>query len=133
MIVCRQLDPDMLKIRRALGAQVNDEIDNRAASRRHDLAVGRGWELEMHAANRAFALTENHVRLRNYRVQLVFLELMLTEGPREKPTLVLAALEFENERARKSGLDKSHPVLVSLSGIVRYGASGAVHLQLRNG
>src|SRR5437016_2530546 len=100
----------MLKVRWTLGSQVDDDVDDRSASHCNDLRIC-GWrELEVHSPQRAFALTEQNVRLSDHGIQAVFRELTLAKGPRKEAPIVLAAFELKYERTLEFGLDKSHPV-----------------------
>ena len=107
----RELDLDVLQVRRALRAEVDDDVEDRAARAAHELGLGGRRELEVHPAQRALA------RLLNARFawaitgsQAVLLELVLAERPREEAAVVLPALEVDDEGAGELGFGEDHRV-----------------------
>ena len=99
MVVGAQLDGDVLEIGRALGSEVDDDVDDRAARAAHELRLLSGGELEVHSSKRSLALVEGDVRLRDQGLKPVIGELVLAEGSREKAAVVLPPLEVDDERA----------------------------------
>ena len=83
-----QLDRDVLEERRALRAQVDDDVDDRAARGAHELRLRRGRELEVHPAQRALVLVERGVGLGDHGLEPVLLELVLAERAREVAAVV---------------------------------------------
>ena len=65
----------------------------------HELRLGGGRKLEVHAAQRAALPVERDVGLRDHGLEPVLLELVLAERAREEAALVLTALEVDHERA----------------------------------
>ena len=63
----------------------------------HELGLGRGRELEVHAPERALLRVEGDVGLRDERLQTVIGELVLAEGPREETPIVHAWLDVDDE------------------------------------
>ena len=74
----------------------------------HQLGLGRGRILEVHAAQRALGLVEGDVGLGDHRLQPVLRELVLAEGAGEEPAVVLPALEVDDERALQLRLGEDH-------------------------
>ena len=88
-VVGAELDLDVLEEGRALRAQVDDDVDDRAARAAHELRLRGGRELEVHPAQRALVLVEGDVRLRDHGLETVLLELVLAERAREVAAVVL--------------------------------------------
>ena len=99
VVVGGELDGDVLEVGRALRAQVDDDVENRAARAAHELRFRRRRILEVHAAQRALASVERDVGLRDDRLEPVLGEFVLAERAREETAVVLAALEVDDERA----------------------------------
>ena len=98
-VVLVQLDGDALQVGRALGPQVDDDVDDRAARAADDLRLRLRRKLEVHAAQRARDVVEGDVRLRDHGLQAVVGELVLAERAREEAARVLAPLEVDHEGA----------------------------------
>src|SRR6266568_2680798 len=47
VVVGRELDRDVLEVRRALGTKVHDDVEDRPARRPHELRLGRRRQFEM--------------------------------------------------------------------------------------
>ena len=94
----RQLDPEVRqvggRVRRA--CRRSRRRSRRACSAR--ASPRRRAELVVHAAQRAGAVVEREVALRDDGLEAVLRELARAEGPREEPALVLAPLEVDHER-----------------------------------
>src|SRR5437016_5058706 len=98
----------MLKIGRALGTQIDDDVENRAASGSHQLAFG-GWrELEMHSPHCPLLDIESDVGLRDGGVQPMCFEFFLTKGAGKIAARILPAFEIENESTLEFSLGKDH-------------------------
>jgi len=97
MVVGSELDLHVLEVGRALRAEVHDDVQDRPAGRAHELGLGGGRVLEVHAAQRSLLVVERQVRLRDHRVQAVLGHLFLAERPREEPAGVLHAFELDDE------------------------------------
>jgi hypothetical protein len=111
VVVGRKLDRDVLEIGGALGTQVDDDVEDRAARRPHQLGLGSGRILEVHAAQRAPVFVERDVGLRDQRFQPVVGELPLAERAGEEAAVVLATLDVDDEGALELGFGEDHWVV----------------------
>src|SRR5258706_3078503 len=107
-ILAAQFNRDVLKERRRLRAQVNDDVENRAGAAAYEFGFGRRRKLKVHPSNRAPATVEADVGLCNHGLQPVRGEFVLAERAREESALVLAALQIEGERTPKLGFNENH-------------------------
>jgi hypothetical protein len=87
---------------------ITSKIAPRVTRDAHELRLGAGRELEVHASDRSLREVEGDVRLRHRRIQTVGRELALAEGPREEAPAVGARLGFHDERALQLGLGEDH-------------------------
>src|SRR5438477_11513 len=72
------------------------------------MTLGRWRKLEMHPTQRALAIVEGDVGLRDQRLQSVLGELVLAKRPREEPSAVLARLDVDDECASELRFLKDH-------------------------
>src|SRR5258705_2141093 len=96
VVVGAELDRDVLQVRRALGAQVHDDVVDGAARGTHQLRLRRRRELEVHAAHGALLAVEGDVGLGHHGLQAVPLELALGKNAGEEPPAVLPAVQGED-------------------------------------
>src|SRR3954471_24854380 len=108
VVVGAQLDGDVLEIRRALGPQVDDDVEDRSAGRPHQLGLGSRRVLEVHPPDGALVAIEGDIGLGDHGLEPVLLELALAEDAREDPAVVLPPLEIEDIGAPQSGLSEDH-------------------------
>src|SRR4051812_41277297 len=110
MVVGAQLDGDVLEVGRALGPEVDDDVQDRPAGRADELRLRSGRVLEVHPPHRSLALVEGDVRLRDHRLEAVIGELALAERAGEEAAVVLAALDVDDEGAPEPGFGEDHAV-----------------------
>ena len=67
-IVLAEFDRDMLEVGRALGSQVDDDVEDRAPRASHELGLGRRRILEVHASKCALLQVEREVGLGDDRL-----------------------------------------------------------------
>src|SRR6267143_353453 len=108
MVVGAQFHADGFQESRALGPQVHDDVEDRPARGTDQLRLGLRRVLEVHPAQRALPLVVGDVRLRDHRLEAVLGELLLTKGPCEEATVVVAPLQIEDECALQLGLGEDH-------------------------
>ena len=120
-VVLVQLDARCSEVCRALGPQVDDDVDDRAARAADDLRLGLRRILEMHAAQRARRRVEGDVRLGDHGLEPVIGELVLAERAREVAARVLPALQVDHEGARQRRLCEDHVSPLLRSGLCRDG------------
>jgi hypothetical protein len=107
LVLLVQLGGYMLQITGALGAEIHDNVQNCTASAAHQFGFSRRRVLEMQAAQRPFPKRRRNIDLRNYRFQTVRLEFILAKGPRKKASLVLSALQIDDECAFELGFGEN--------------------------
>src|SRR4051794_29430431 len=100
----------MFEVSGAFGPKVHNYVDDRAARGSYQFCFGSGRILEVHAAQRAFALVKRNVGLRDHRFQSVIREFMLTERAREKTPAVFQSLYVNNVGALKLCFGENHIV-----------------------
>ena len=108
LIVRVQLDGDVTKIGGALRAKVHNDVDNRPARAPYKFRLGRRRKLEVHASQRASPAVRRDVRLRDDRLQAVSRKLLLAESAREKPSVILVPLQFDDVGAIQFRFHKDH-------------------------
>src|SRR4051812_4648602 len=111
VVVRRQLDGDVLEIRRALRPEVHDDVEDRSAGRPHEFRLRRGRVLEVHSPDGSAAVVEGDVRLRDDRLQPALLELLLAEDAGEEAAAVFPALDVDEESALQPGFREDHSTL----------------------
>jgi hypothetical protein len=104
MVVAGELDRDVAEVRRTLRSQVDDDVEHGAAGTADELRLGGRRILEVDAADRAAKPVEADVRLRDDRLQPVLGKLVLAEGAREEPPVVLPSLEIDDKGSLQLGL-----------------------------
>src|SRR6266545_5865041 len=95
-IVFIQLDGNMLKVSWTFRAQVNDDIEDRAACAADEFRLGCGRILKVHTTQGPFPEVESDIGLRDNRFQSARLELFLAEGTRKKTSGVFSAFQINN-------------------------------------
>src|SRR6266850_2191598 len=108
LIVFRQLNSNMLKIRRTLRPKIHNDVQDSAASTAHCLCFGSRRELEMHPANCAFSPIVGNIRLRYDGLQAVGFELILAKSARKKSSRILPALEVNDKCALQFCFGEDH-------------------------
>ena len=99
VVVRAELDGDVLEIRRTLGAQIDDDVEDRASRAPDELGLGGRRILEVHAPQRSLGLVESDVGLRDDRLQSVIGKLLLAERASEEAAIVLATFDVDDEGA----------------------------------
>src|SRR5258707_2023078 len=85
-------------------ADVDGDIEDRAADTAHHLGLAVGVGLVVHAAKRACACVERGVRLDHLGVHAAGAELLAVEGPGEPAALVREPLWLDDDDAGQRGL-----------------------------
>jgi hypothetical protein len=75
-----------------------------------ELGFGRGWELEMHAAQRSLRDVMGDIGLRDHRLEPMGRKLVLTEAAGEETPYIFPPIEVDDEGALQLGLSKNHSV-----------------------
>src|SRR5882762_1532712 len=115
VVVGAQIHGDRFQEGRALGPQVDDDVEDRPARGADQLRLGVGRILEVHPAQRALPLVVGDVRLRDHRLEAVLGELVLAKGAREEAAVVVPPLQIEDEGALQLGLGEDHDSSRSLT------------------
>src|SRR5690625_1959061 len=72
---CGKKDAEMLEKGRRIGPHIDDDIKNTSANAPHELRFLRRWDLEVHSAQSAFFFRSTKVRLDNFWMKTLVLEL----------------------------------------------------------
>jgi hypothetical protein len=103
----------VLKVRRALRPEINDDIQDRSARATHKFRFGSRGILEVHPAQSALSFVESNVPLSDDRLQPMFLELILTKGTAKETSGILFPVNINDERALQSGFGEDHSTIIS--------------------
>src|SRR5258708_9366105 len=109
-----ELHRDGVEASRALRPQVDDDVEDGSPRGAHQLGLGVRRVLEVHPPHRPLRLVEGDVALRDHRVETVLGELLLTERAREKPAVIMAPLEIEDEGALQFRFREDHALTSGL-------------------
>ena len=131
VVVRGELDRDVVEVGRAFGAQVDDDVEDRASRAPDELRLGRRRVLEVHAPHGAFTSIEGDVRLGDDRFEPVLLELVLAKRTGEEPAIVLFEIEVDDECALELGLREDHCVTPVIDGVSRSGRNPLLFRPLR--
>src|ERR1700682_1176855 len=127
VVVGAQLHRDGCQEGRALRPQIHDDVEDGSPRGAHQLGLGVRRELEVHPPHGPLAFVEGDVALRDHRLETVLGELLLTEGAREEPPVVVAPLEIEDEGAFELRFREDHALLSA------FGAAAGSEIQRRSG
>src|SRR5205085_12083648 len=108
LVLFGQLDAKPLLEGGRIGAQINDDIVERAARAAHEFCLRVGRVLKVHAAQCAFAPVARDVALDNRRGKTLRRKLARRPSARKKTALVLESLRLDHKRARQFRLDEDH-------------------------
>ena len=97
----------MLQIGRALGPQVDNDVQNATARASHQFRLGGRWKLEMHSAHCALLAVVSDIDLRNDRLQPMRLEFFFAECAGEEAALVFPALQIDEKGPFQLGLSEN--------------------------
>jgi hypothetical protein len=91
-----QLDRDVLEPGRGARTHVDDDVDDRSGDAAHQLRLGVGGDLEVHATERSRPVVERQVALLDRGVEAGGRELLATERSGEEAAIVLAPVEVDD-------------------------------------
>src|SRR5215813_409376 len=113
-----------MKVRRGLGPEVNNDVEEGTTAAAHNFGLGHWRKLKMHPANRALPFVVGDTGLRDRCLEAVRGKFALTECAGEKPAAVIVTFHVDDERPFESGFGKDHrrrfPCGQSNDGSLRY-------------
>lgn len=111
-LVRRKLCAKPLPEGRALGPQIDDDVEDRASRHLDQLSLGKRLVLEMHAAQGVGLVVVGKIALCECKIDTRGGEFVRAIGSREKPPVVAPRFGLDQETAWDSGLVENHGVIL---------------------
>ena len=108
MVVTRQFRGKPLPVSGGVGANINDDVENRAGRAADEFDFGMRRNLIMHAPQGAFHFVERNIALYEPGIESVRFEFPPAEGAGEKSPLILDKVRADDKRSLESCFDKFH-------------------------